>query len=77
MNIYFGGKNVDKIYYGKPEVYDNVNNKERQHYMYPNEARLRNMTYALTVHYDLEVEYKILIENNSGKKGIDNLMKRK
>ena len=28
--------------------------------MYPNEARLRNMTYAFTVHYDVVVKYKMI-----------------
>ena len=32
--------------------------------MYPNEARLRNMTYGMTIHYDVEVEF--LIENDDG-----------
>jgi DNA-directed RNA polymerase II subunit RPB2 len=32
------------------------------HFMYPNEARLRNMTYAFTVHYDVDVEFKIVDE---------------
>ena len=40
-NIYIGGINADKIYYGKPCIFDNDNH----HYMIPNEARLRNMTY--------------------------------
>ena len=31
----------------------------RQHYMYPNEARLRNMTYGMTIHYDVDVEHHI------------------
>ena len=31
-DIYIGGKNGDKIYYGKPIIYDENN----QHYMYPN-----------------------------------------
>jgi len=64
--IYFGGKNADKIYYGKPIIYDKDENKERQHYMYPNEARIRNMSYAFTIHYDVDIDITILIDNNSG-----------
>jgi DNA-directed RNA polymerase II subunit RPB2 len=51
--MYFGGKDGKKIYFGKPVIYDDHN----AHYMYPNEARLRNMTYGMTVHYDIEVEF--------------------
>ena len=51
--MYFGGKSGDKIYFGKPVIYDN----NESHYMYPNEARLRNMTYGMTVHYDIEIEF--------------------
>jgi len=51
--FYFGGKTGDKIYFGKPVIYDDKDS----HYMFPNEARLRNMTYGMTVHYDLEIEY--------------------
>jgi hypothetical protein len=52
--MYFGGKDGDKLYFGKPIIYDDNNNV---HYMYPNEARLRNMTYGMTIHYDIDVEY--------------------
>jgi DNA-directed RNA polymerase II subunit RPB2 len=48
-----GGKNGDKIYFGKPVIHDDNN----VHYMFPNEARLRNMNYSMTVHYDIEVEF--------------------
>ena len=51
--LYMGGKDGDKIYFGKPVIYD----KGNSHYMYPNEARLRNMTYGMTVHYDVDVEF--------------------
>ena len=49
-----GGKDGSKIYFGKPIIYDDDDNI---HYMYPNEARLRNMTYGMTIHYDVDVEF--------------------
>jgi len=54
-DMYMGGKDGDKIYYGKPIIYD----EDREHFMYPNEARLRNMTYGIAIHYDVEVEFSI------------------
>ena len=53
-NMYMGGKDGTRIYFGKPVIYDENDNV---HYMYPNEARLRNMTYGMTVHYDIEIEF--------------------
>jgi len=51
--LYFGGKDGTKIYFGKPIIYDDNNS----HYMFPNEARLRNMNYGMTIHYDVEIEF--------------------
>ena len=71
-NLYFGGKEGNKIYYGKPIIYDrNSDGEDREHYMFPNEARLRNMTYAFTIHYDIYAEFTLLIENNSGETGMN------
>jgi len=56
--IYLGGKNADRFYYGKPVIYDD---NDREHIMYPNEARLRNMTYAFTIHVDVEVDFVIKV----------------
>tara|TARA_A100001015_G_scaffold104670_1_gene116174 strand:+ start:8244 stop:12890 length:4647 start_codon:yes stop_codon:yes gene_type:complete len=52
--LYLGGKDGTKLYFGKPMIYD-----DDVKFMYPNEARLRNMTYGMTIHYDIEVEIKI------------------
>ena len=51
--LYLGGKDGSKIYYGKPIIYDDNNS----HYMFPNDARLRNMTYGITIHYDVEIDF--------------------
>ena len=53
-DIHIGGKSGTRVYYGKPVIYDD----DKQHLMYPNDARLRNMTYAITIHYDVELEYR-------------------
>lgn len=57
-NMYLGGKDGSRIYFGKPVIYD----EKHAHYMFPNEARLRNMTYGMTIHYDIEVEFVDLLE---------------
>ena len=59
-DLYLGGKEGDKIYIGKPIIFD----QDREHYMFPNEARLRNMTYGVTIHYDVYIEYIIYNEDN-------------
>ena len=60
-NLYLGGKNGNKLYFGKPIIYDNNN----EHYMYPNEARLRNLSYSCSIHYDVEVEFIIYDSENN------------
>jgi len=60
-NLFLGGKSGEKIYFGKPIIYD----ENSTHYMYPNEARLRNMNYGFSVHYDVDIDFQII---NDGKK---------
>jgi DNA-directed RNA polymerase II subunit RPB2 len=63
-SLYLGGKEGNKIYYGKPIIYDD----EKTHYMYPNDARLRNMTYGITIHYDVDIDMVYYEEGDNGKK---------
>ena len=54
INLYIGGKDGSKIYLGtKPVIFDG----EKSHYMTPNEARLRNMTYSSSIFYDVDIEF--------------------
>ena len=57
-SLYLGGKEGDKIYYGKPIIYDD----EQSHYMYPNDARLRNMSYGITIHIDVVVDFVYYVD---------------
>jgi DNA-directed RNA polymerase II subunit RPB2 len=66
--IYLGGKNGDAIYFGKPVVYDEPTNYK--HFMYPNDARLRNMTYGITIHYDVDIEF--IYYTDSGERIVEN-----
>ena len=52
-HLYIGGKEGNRVYLGKPVT----NDENNPHYMLPNECRLRNMTYATTIHYDVEIDY--------------------
>jgi DNA-directed RNA polymerase II subunit RPB2 len=58
-SLYLGGKEGDKIYYGKPIIYDD----QHSHYMYPNDARLRNMSYGITIHIDVVVEFIYYVDD--------------
>ena len=56
--LYFGGKDASKIYYGKPTIYEN----ESTRFLFPNECRLRNMTYGMSIHYDIDIEIERTLE---------------
>ena len=71
--LFLGGKNGDKLYYGKPIIYDD----DKSQFMYPNIARLRNMTYAITVHYDVDVEIIIANKQQTSSNEKENLQEVK
>lgn len=59
-DLYLGGKDGNRIYYGKPCIYDeNGDPSVKKRFMFPNEARLQNMTYGMTIHYDVDVEFQL------------------
>ena len=49
-----GGVDGNKIYFGKPITHDDG----RSRFLFPNEARLRNMNYSTNIHMDVEILYK-------------------
>lgn len=54
-NIYLGGIDGKQIYFGKPILYNDNNNNAQ--FMYPNIARLKNMTYGVSILYDVVIKY--------------------
>ena len=65
--LYFGGKDASKIYYGKPTIYEN----ESSRFLFPNECRLRNMTYGMSVHYDIDIEIERTLESGEEQMLVD------
>ena len=52
IDIYYGGLDSNKIFMSKPIVY-HKNDKKRQ--MFPNEARLKNLTYGCNIFCDIDI----------------------
>ena len=69
--VYYGGKNGDSVYLGKPIIHTDINNKVSNKLMYPNEARLRNLTYAAHIFCDILVIFTIKNEDGSGEQVIE------
>ena len=61
-DIYIGGKQGDKIQFAKPILYENG----EKNYLYPNYARLQNLTYSFSIMVDIDCEFKIN-ENSDAK----------
>tara|TARA_Y100000816_G_scaffold69053_1_gene46198 strand:- start:18956 stop:23473 length:4518 start_codon:yes stop_codon:yes gene_type:complete len=59
--IFMGGKNGENVYFSKPIIYDE-NSEQEATLMYPNLARLRDMTYGVNIYYDIDIEFKYLID---------------
>ena len=55
INVYIGGKDAKEVYINKPTIFENG----EQRPMYPNEARLRDMTYKSDIYAEIIVEYSI------------------
>lgn len=66
--LYFGGKDGKRVFYGKPVIYDTPDNT---HFMFPNEARLRNMTYSMPVYCDIDIDIERVVDPTADIMSID------
>ena len=55
IQVYYGGKNHDRYKITRPTVVNYPSGEVRQ--LYPNEARLKDITYGFDFFYDVEIEY--------------------
>ena len=54
IKVYIGGKDASEIFIDKPVI---TENKEQSRLMYPNEARLKDMTYQSNIYANITIEY--------------------
>jgi len=59
IDLYFGGKKSEgkNVYISKPTIVDHETGIKRQ--LYPNEARLKDLTYGADVFYDIDIDYSL------------------
>lgn len=55
VDIYLGGKTANKFRIAPPTIYDHKTQQMRP--LFPNEARLKNLTYGFDIFVDMELEY--------------------
>ena len=67
LTLYLGGRDGNRIYFGKPVIFD----QSHSHLMYPNDARLRNMNYAATIHFDVDVDFEYNEPSTNGQNTTD------
>jgi len=70
LDIYYGGLDCDKVYLGKPIIYHPQDNTKKQ--MFPNEARLKNLTYASHIFCDIDIVIRINSDDSSNSNLSDN-----
>jgi DNA-directed RNA polymerase II subunit RPB2 len=68
--VYVGGHQGNEIFIDKPTIYEN----DQQRFMYPNEARLKDMTYKADLSANIVVEY-ITSENGKQKSSVEKIFK--
>lgn len=54
--MYMGGYEGDRYHFSKPLIYDDDQGEDVK-YMYPNLARVRDMTYGINIYYDIVVDF--------------------
>jgi len=57
IHLHFGGRNHDKYKITKPTIKDYPSGEIRQ--LYPNEARLKNLTYGIDVFYSIDIDFTL------------------
>ena len=62
-HVFFGGEDSSKVYIGKPIIYSETGEQIEKRQMYPNEARLKGLTYGCHIFCDVLVKYIIRDEN--------------
>ena len=61
INIYYGGRNRDQVHISRPVIYNSLKDEVKP--MYPNEARLKNLTYSIAIYSDIHIVYRYYEEN--------------
>jgi DNA-directed RNA polymerase II subunit RPB2 len=59
INIYYGGYDSSRVYIGKPIIFKNEGEFKVKKQMYPNEARVRNLSYSSHIFCDIVIDYLI------------------
>ena len=65
IEIFIGGIEGNKFYIGTPTI--SLKNDKEIRVMYPNEARLRNLTYGSNIETDITVRITFTRQNDQGK----------